>query len=326
MVFLRALFLIIFLGGITIGIQAQELETPGNQAFSDKFFRLALQEIHDVGPTTETAHFLARNIDLIWTHKEELLKTIAPYLSSTDEMQCGAALRVIHVMRGESTRGINLSWQFQTAENRQELQIQLDDLILSNLNRLLQLKNSESLHKLAQYLGSSNLPEFKSALHKLVTNPQVSEQALICLTWHQDPADMDFLLPFMLQEKPGASSLPYLFITSYGPASWPYLKRVVNHSVLTRTRFEAAKYLILENQLEGFHFLIKVLSQNPIKTTCGQCQFLEDIGKLLKYGFGYKEDQTNQLAMLRFLTFTAKSIRQQRSPSTIPQTGIVSSN
>lgn len=307
MVFLRAFFLIIFLGGITIGIQAQELKTSDTQAFSDKFFRLVLQEIHDSGPTTETAQFLARNIDLIWIHKEELLKVMAPYLSSTDELHCGAALKVISVMRSHSPIEIKLSWQFQTPEKRQPLQIQLDDLILSNLKRLLQLKNSESLHELARYLGIITLPEFKSTLYQLATNPEVSEQALISLTWHHDPADLDFLLPFMLQDKPGARLLPYALRNYYGDVATPYLKKVLKLPFLTFTQVEAAKELIHAGQKEGIWFFIKVLSQNPIQTKCQGCQFITEVGQFANSYLGYKGSISNRKAIVRFLLNKAKS-------------------
>ena len=93
-------------------------------------------------------------------------------------------------------------------------------------------------------LACSRTPQAKRELLEIAHSPVAAgakEQALICLAWHRDPADMDALLPFMLEDSNAARSLPYAFRISYGEAALPYLRKAQMEAKSEATRREAEK-------------------------------------------------------------------------------------
>jgi len=124
----------------------------------------------------------------------------------------------------------------------------LDKQVYPQLDHFRELKSDRVYHALALYLGMSRSPQAKRELLEIARNPFAAgakEQALICLAWHRDPADMDTLLPFMLEDSPAAQNLPYHFRNSYGEAALPYLRKALTEAKSEATRREAEKELRL---------------------------------------------------------------------------------
>jgi hypothetical protein len=88
------------------------------------------------------------------------------------------------------------------------------------------------------------------------------EQALICLAWHRDLADMKTLLPFML-DSGAARSLPYHFRSSYGKAAIPALLKAMKEAEGESVREKAALQLVHSGVGEGFDYLRDAVLNNP---------------------------------------------------------------
>jgi hypothetical protein len=124
----------------------------------------------------------------------------------------------------------------------------LDAVVLGHFSYFKSLHNDGVYKSLSLYLGVSHSAEARTQLKEIAETTKNNEQTLICLAWHRDPADMDFLLPFMLADSPASSNLPYHFRNSYGKAAIPYLQRAVSAAKSQATRKEAQKELNLLEQ------------------------------------------------------------------------------
>jgi hypothetical protein len=94
----------------------------------------------------------------------------------------------------------------------------------------------------------SGTPQAKRELIEIARSPIAAgakEQALLGLAWHRDRADMDTLLPFMLEDSLAARNLPYHFRNSNGAAALPYLRKTLTEAKSEATRREAEKKLSL---------------------------------------------------------------------------------
>jgi hypothetical protein len=139
----------------------------------------------------------------------------------------------------------------------------LDAVVLGRFSRFKSLHNDAVYKSLSLYLGCSHSAEARRQLKEIAKTAKDNEQTLICLAWHRNPADMDFLLPFMLADSPAASSLPYHFRNSYGQAAIPYLRRAISEAKLAATRLEAAFELVHLHVPVGYQYLQDVALQNP---------------------------------------------------------------
>ena len=114
------------------------------------------------------------------------------------------------------------------------------------------------LHELALYLGTRRTGNAKEELKRIVADPvakDAREQALICIAGLGDPVDMEFLLPFMLEDSTAAPSLPYHFRTGYGDTAVPYLKMALTTAARVHTRMQAAGELVHMRVPDGFVYL-----------------------------------------------------------------------
>ncbi|MEK8030515.1 hypothetical protein AACH06_06720 [Ideonella sp. DXS29W] len=117
----------------------------------------------------------------------------------------------------------------------------LDKLVLGHVPYALSLSSDAVYRTLSLYLGTARGPGIHEALLKVVALAKDKGQPVICLAWHRNPADMDVLLPIMLDDNKAASFLPYHFRESYGRAAMPYLQRALREARGRFTREAAAK-------------------------------------------------------------------------------------
>jgi hypothetical protein len=231
----------------------------GDVRFAPKIVNLTLSEISATGPSAEIASFISRSVDLFWPKRYELLKSTEPYIDSSNISKTSAALDILYRLRGFHPMG-GLGFNEEAWEKEQSSFFSdLDAVVYSKLNRLLQAKDDSLLRNLALFLGVSRSPASKAALLQLATNPRVAEQALICLGWHKDQKDMDDLLPFMLQGGREAASLPYVFRNSYGAVALPYLLKAVAQARSPFARLQAAFELIHLNDKAGIRYLFEAV-------------------------------------------------------------------
>ncbi len=269
-----------------------------NRDFAEKVVEFTLSEIRENGPSRESANFVSRSMDLQWPKRRELFKVTSPYINSPDSSKAAAAVEILYRLRGyHPMAGFGFSEEAWQKENS-DFFSEIDAFVYKSLDHLLTNQDNTLLTNLAEYLGSSAPSQIsKKALLELAKNPQVREQALICLTWHKDKNDMDDLLPFMLD---GASSLPYLFRNNYGVAAAPYLLKALAESSSPFVRLQSAEQLVFMNEKAGIKYLYEaILHRDELPN--GQAQ----AGEIMQFAVSYmgfpKQDFSKMDELEKFL-------------------------
>ena len=191
-------------------------------------------------PDHDSADFIAVAGEHAWRHHEKLLTLAREHLTDGGASTAGA-LEVLYRLRayrpmtwigGASFEEVNAKF-FAT----------MDDAVLSKAEYLASLHNEDVYRSISLYLGMVHTPSSHEMLRKIAGLAKDNEQTLICLAWHRDPADMEFLLPYMLADNRAAASLPYHYRNSYGKAALPYLRRAMNQAKSRFTREGATREL-----------------------------------------------------------------------------------
>lgn len=208
----------------------------------DELVATAVRHIEQQGPDTDTANFISRADEAMWRERERLFRLTAKYLDSDNPAQVSGAYEVLYRLRG--WRPMNwLGDEGSFEKEHADYFGRMDRLVLGHVPQALAMKQDRVLGTLGLYLSRPKIRGAHAALRQVVAAASGDEQAAICLTWHQVAADMDLLLPIMLGDMPGASSLPYHFRNAYGTAALPYLRRAVTEARGRFTRENAAKEL-----------------------------------------------------------------------------------
>lgn len=208
------------------------------------------RHIESQGPDSDAARFIALAGDEAWQARERLFKLTTPYLDSDNPGTVAGALEVLYRLHSYSPSQWVGSLTFE--EMNAGYFNAIDRAVLDHVPRAIALNNDAVFDALAHYLGTSKARGSHEALLKLVAVAGDNEQVAICLTWHQDPSDMEVLLPLMLRDTPAAASLPYHFRNSYGQAAVPYLRRAQAAARARFTRESAANELkVLEGARAG---------------------------------------------------------------------------
>jgi hypothetical protein len=272
-----------------------------NKDFTARVVELTIAEIAENGPSLETARFVSRSMDLLWPKRRELLKVTSRYVNASDSSKAAAAIEILYRLRSyQPMAGLGFNEEAWQKENG-DFFSDVDTVAYQDLDRLLTVRDNDLLRNLAEYLGSSVPSEVsKKALLELAKNPEVREQALICLTWHKDKRDMDDLLPFVLD---GASSLPYQFRNMYGAAAVPYLLKALTQSSSPFVRLQSAEQLVFMNEKAGVKYLYQaVLHRNELPNGAAQA------GEIMQFavnhlGFqnrGFRMDELERFLKKKF--------------------------
>jgi hypothetical protein len=205
-------------------------------AWEEVCLRMAEHHIKANGPDKETAELIESMPDRVLPRRDNLVALCRPYLDGRDPVKACAALQIFWTLRRPST-----ALPVQGAFAR--FDANLDKLVMDNFSHWTLFRNSDSYRDISLYLSLLPSPQGTNCLKEIASSTRQNGQALICVAWRRDPADMDFLLPFMLEDSMEALSLPYHFRNSYGIAAVPYLRRAVSEAKMGATREEAQKEL-----------------------------------------------------------------------------------
>ena len=208
----------------------------------DELVATAERHIEQQGPDTDTADFIARAGDAMWRERETLFSLTAKYLDSDKPAQVSGAYEVLYRLRGHrpmNRLGDKTSFEKEHADYFGRM----DRLVLGHVPQAIAMKQDHVFRTLGLYLSRPQIQGAHAALRQVVAAAPGNAQSAICLTWHQDPADMELLLPIMLGDAPVASELPYHFRNAYGNAALPYLRRAAAQARGRFTREEATKEL-----------------------------------------------------------------------------------
>jgi len=243
---------------LLVALPAFAAQTP----LWEKLIDVAIQHIKTNGPDAEIGYFLSMARHHAWSRRQEFVDLVAPHLKGTEPVKVAGALDVLHWLR--IYHPMTYLGDFQ--KENHDFFADIDRIVYKRLDHLHSLKSDRVYHTLAIYLGSSPTTESKRHLLKTVKSPiakHAKEQALISLTWHRDPNDMQSLLPFMLEDSRASRSLPYHFRNSYGQASVPYLTKALSDAKSPVTRLKAAFELVHLRIPDGFRYLHNVALQDP---------------------------------------------------------------
>ncbi len=214
--------------------------------------------LHRRGPTDRLAYLLSWAAQF-QDDREDLVRTMLPYLRSAQDRQVAAALQLfsskVHPAEG--------SWPADS-----EISSQVDRAVLAVAPKLAK-RGDEVRQMLALYLGGIKSDESRGLLWQLAegTGPG-HQQALIVLTWLGDSRDLPRLGDCLL--KPGdpdpygrdLSSLPYALLHGYGDRAIPYLEHAISDSPYVFVRTNSAEQLILKGRPLAFNFFLDAVQHN----------------------------------------------------------------
>ena len=206
-----------------------------------KLFDVVEKHLRTVGPDHEVAQFVSTDIYYAWPRRDVFFTLSRSYLDGTNVTRVAGAIDVLCRFRGFRPDGPVGIRSFE--EVNTNFFAKLDAAVLGHFSHFKSLHNDEVYDRLSLYLGCAHSAEARRQLREIVSSTKNNEQALICLAWHHNPADMDFLLPYMLADTPASRSLPYHFRNGYGQAAIPYLRRAVSEAKSQSTREQAQKEL-----------------------------------------------------------------------------------
>src|SRR5439155_666655 len=133
--------------------------------------------------------------DEAWPRRKEMVKAVGHFLTNESPDKVAGALQVLYRFRGYRPMSVDRlggPGDFET-ENAAFL-ADLDKQVYPHFDRFRQFKSDPVDRALALYLGVSRTPQAKRELLQIAGTPSgagAKDQALICLAWHRDPADMD---------------------------------------------------------------------------------------------------------------------------------------
>jgi hypothetical protein len=228
----------------------------------DKLVDVAIQHIKETGPDKETGQFISMARGHAWSRRQEFVDLVVPHLKGKHPENVAGAIRVLSWLRWYAPMSSLGSFE----ERHRDFFVNIDKIMYGQIEHFHSLESDQVYHSLALYLGSSRTDDAKRHLLKIAKSPiakSAKEQALICLTFHRDPKDMEKLLPFMLEDSRASGSLPYHFRNSYGEASVPYLKKTLLEAKSAGTRLGAAIELVHLRIPDGFRYLHKIALLDP---------------------------------------------------------------
>ncbi len=228
----------------------------------DKLVDVAIQHIKETGPDKETGQFISMARGHAWSRRQEFVDLVVPHLKGKHPENVAGAIRVLSWLRWYAPMSSLGSFE----ERHRDFFVNIDKIMYGQIEHFHSLESDQVYHSLALYLGSSRTDDAKRHLLKIAKSPiakSAKEQALICLTFHRDPKDMDSLFPFILEKPHAAGNLPYHFRNSYGRKAIPFLKRALVEARSPVIRRQTAYELVHLRIPEGFRHLQQVALADP---------------------------------------------------------------
>ena len=209
-------------------------------SLSDELLDVTEHRLKTYGPDYEIAQFLSVEREGAWKRRDTLYDLSFRHLDDTNAVLVAGAINVLGRLRDARLQDGSVR---NNKPEEEQFVFKLDSVVLGHFSYFKSLHNDDLYRFLSQYLGTVDSQESSRQLKEIAGFTKNNEQSLICLTWHRNPADMDFLLPFMLADTQAAPSLPYHFRNSYEQAAIPYLRRAISEAKSQKTREEARKEL-----------------------------------------------------------------------------------
>jgi len=219
-----------------------------------------VEMLHLRGPNDSLAYVISWHAPWFQDRKDELVRTILPYLHSREDWQVAATLKML----GFLVHLGNFQWPAGS-----EIPAKSDQAVLAAAPELIG-RSPEVAQLLAEYLGGIRSNSARELLWQVAERPEPAhEQALIALTWIGDQQDLPRLAELLV--KPGdadkygrdLASLPYqLLVRAYGDRAVTYLERAVSESPYAFVRTQSAEELALRGRPIAYRFFLDALENN----------------------------------------------------------------
>ena len=238
---------------------------PGCALGSLRFFReediraQVLEMLHLRGPNDELAYVISWHASWFQDRKDDLVRTVLPYLHSREDWQVAAALKILGFLVHPGT----FHWPADS-----EIPAKSDQVVLAAAPELIE-RSPEVAQLLAEYLGGIRSNSARDLLWQVAERPEPAhEQALIALMWIGDQQDLPRLAELLV--KPGdadkygrdLASLPYHLVRAYGDRAVPYLERAVSESPYAFVRTQSAEELALRGRPVAFRFFLDAIEKD----------------------------------------------------------------
>lgn len=211
------------------------------------------------GPNDELAYVISWHSPWFQDRKDDLVRTVLPYLHSREDWQVAATLKML----GFLVHLGNFHWLADS-----DTPAKSDQAVLAAEPELIG-RSPQVSQQLAEYLGGIKSHTSRDLLWQIAERHEPAhEQALIALTWIGDPQDLPRLAELLL--KPGDSdkygrdlaSLPYSLLRAYGDSAIPYLERALSESPYPFVRTQSAEELALRGRPSAFRFFLDAVEAN----------------------------------------------------------------
>ncbi|HZV90279.1 MAG TPA: hypothetical protein VFF95_22215 [Candidatus Binatus sp.] len=209
--------------------------------------------LHHRGPNEGLAYEISWHAPWFQDQKEDIVRTVVPYLHARKDWQVAAALKMLVFVAHPGT----FHWPPDS-----QVPAKSDQAVLEAAPELMD-RSSEVSQILAEYLGGIKSPGSRHLLWQVAARPEPAhEQALIALTWIGEVQDLPRLAELLIQpgdaDKYGRdiASLPYSLVRAYGDAAVPYLERAVSESPYAFVRTQSAEELALRGRPVAFRFFL----------------------------------------------------------------------
>lgn len=212
-----------------------------------------LDMLHLRGPNEGLAYVVSWHAPWFQDRKDDLVRTLLPYLHSREDWQVAATLKTL----GFLVHLGNFHWPPDS-----DVPAKSDHAVRAAAPELIG-RSSEVSQILAEYLGGIKSQSSRELLCQVAERSEPAhEQALIALTWIGDAQDLPRLSELLV--KPGdadkygrdLASLPYHLVHTYGDRAVPYLERAISESPYAFVRTQYAEELALLGRPVAFRFFL----------------------------------------------------------------------
>jgi len=231
---------------------AESLRLFNNEARKRELLRV----IGKHGPSDAIAYALNPSDDS--SIARQIVAATLPRLTVGSSAQVAAALHTLQILR-DPHFGLPAD---TLARISNQIQASVDFVVAQ--------KNQQAAQWISQSLSTMGSGKALQSLWKLVDARLATEQALICITWLRDPADLPRLAAIVKQKDPSDppgydshAAVVSAMRTGYGERARPYLREILASSRETWVLTSAAQALVELDDQAGWQFFLDVVHQRP---------------------------------------------------------------
>jgi hypothetical protein len=136
-------------------------------------------------------------------------------------------------------------------------------------DRALAQRNDSAAHDVLMWLGTQKTARAHEDVWRFVNAHLAEEQALICVSWFHDPADLPKLTKILTSPAEGdphgmsRAGVVGDMGHEYGAASRPYMRQILTDSHQDFVRTAAAQQLVSMNDVAGYQFFRSMIDNHP---------------------------------------------------------------